>query len=113
MHIDQRQIAGQRINRHRGAQRAAANANMDEMLDLAQSALVNGFDQHSHPGVERSCFFCVSGAAHAALSGVRGGAPFGDIDDVPAKQFGAALRKSHHGGQFFKLRKDRIIEMGF
>ncbi len=45
-----RKIAGQRIDRHRRAQRAAADADMDQVLHLAQRALMDRLDQHPHAG---------------------------------------------------------------
>ena len=80
MNVDHSPVAGQRVDRQSRPQRRTADADMDQVADLAQGSLVDGLGQYVHPGVERTRLGDAVLCAETALGGVLGGTSFGRID---------------------------------
>ena len=112
MDIDQRQIAGQRVNRERRAERRAADADRDAMADLAQRAFVNRLDQHPHAGEQGFGLVDLCRRAATSQRAVGGGAAFGDIDDPAIKQRGTRRGKAGRLGQRLERGEFGLAQMG-
>ena len=105
------EVAAQRIDTQRGAQRAAADADVDEVFDFAQRALVDRFDQHAHAVDQCHRLFHLGFIARAAKRRVVCGAAFGRVDHLAAEQPGAHARKVHRLGKLFEPGDHRAVEM--
>ena len=111
MHINQRQIAGQRIDRERRAQRAAANTDVDQVLDLSQCAAVDRLDQHAHACEQSLALFDICIIPDAAHRAVRCRAAFGHIDYFAAKQFRTLTSEVTRLGQLLKPCDQVSVQM--
>ena len=107
------EVAAERVDPQRGAERAAADADVDEVLDLAQRALVDRLDQHAHAVDQRHRLLDLGALARAAQSRVVGGAAFGRIDDFTGEQLAAHADKVHRFGELLEARDHRAVEMRF
>ena len=105
------EIAAERIDTQRGAQCAAADADVDEVFDFAQRALVDRFDQHAHAVDQCHRLFHLGFIARAAQRRVVCGAAFGRVDHLAAKQPGAHARKVHRLGKPFEPGDHGAVEM--
>ena len=107
------EVAAERVDAQRGAERAAADADVDQVLDLAQRALVDRLDQHAHAVDQRHRFLDLGAFARAAQSRVVGGAAFGRVDHFAGEQPGAHAREVHRLGQLLEPGDHRAVEMRF
>ena len=105
------QIAAERVDPQRGAECTAADPDVDEVLDLAQRALVDRLDQHAHAVDQRHRFLDLGAFARAAQSRMIGGAAFGRVDHFAAEQLCAHVGEVHRLGQLFEARDHGAVEM--
>ena len=93
------------------AKRRAADAYVDQVLDRAQLAIVNGFHQRAHPGEKAHRFLNAFIPAQAAQGRMFGSAPFGGVDHFAREQAAAHFGKVARLGQCFERVQQRIGQM--
>ena len=112
VHIAIGQIARERVDPERGAQGTSANADVNEVLDFAQCALVDRFDQHAHAVDQRHRFFDLGLVTRSPQCAVIGGAAFRRIDDLPREKLVAHSGEVHRFCQSLECGDHGTVEMG-
>ena len=79
-------VAPQRIDEQVGAERRSADADVEQVTDLAERACLDRVDHHPHPLVQSLRTVDRVGGAVAALGAMFGGAVLGRIGDAARKQ---------------------------
>ncbi len=113
VHMHQRQVARQGIHRQRRAERAAANADMDQVLDLAQHAFMDRADQQPHPLAQCLGFLHAGIEPDAAQGGMFSGAAFGGVDHFAREQLVAHIVEPGGFGQGFEIGDQGTGQVGF
>ncbi len=112
VHVDSREVARQRIHRQRRPERRAADADVDQVADLAECTLVNRLDQQLHPLAQRGGFLHARVLAHAAQRRVLGAAVLGRVDHFAGEQLTPLLGKTGRVGLSLERRQQSIGQMG-
>ena len=73
MHVHERPIPRQRIDRQLGTERRAADADVNQVADLAERTAVDRIDQQVHPVVQLGRLLDRGFRANAPLGGMLGG----------------------------------------
>ena len=100
-------FATERIDQQVRPQRGAADADVQDVADVAQCASLDRVDQRAHPLVETAGAGDAFGIALAAFGGVLDRAIFGDVDVLAAEHRVALAGKVLRLGQRLE-RRDRF-----
>jgi len=103
----------QRLMQHFRSKRRAANAKMNDLRKLAESARVDHLDQAFHPQVQRAGIFYTSRVAGAAFCAMFRCPSFTDINRFTGKQRVGFCRQSKIICQSLKSLQGFIVQMGF
>ena len=103
-HVDRDFCVVQRqgFDGQRGAERRAADADMDEAAHFAQQSFVDRIDQPGHARTQRLCLNHHGGRAIASLGAVRSGAALGIVYQRTGKQLLALGGEIHGEGDALK-----------
>jgi hypothetical protein len=106
-------VAAERVEQQLGAQRRAANADVQQAVDLAERSALDGVDQRAHALVLRPGAGDVVRRALPALGDMSRGPPFARIDDGAGEQ---GLARSGEVLRFRQLREglqQAVVEVRF
>src|SRR3546814_10466327 len=88
-------MAAERIDEQIGAERRSADADVEQMADLAERARFDRVDHHPHPLMQSLCGMDRFRRAIATLGAMLGRAVFGGIGDAAREERLAQIGRAH------------------
>jgi hypothetical protein len=79
-------MAAERVDEQLGAERRAADADVQDVADRSERLGLDRVDEGAHAGVEAAGAGDALGRPLPALGAMLGGAPFGRVDDLAGKE---------------------------